>query len=125
VFIVNADPDDQKVDFNGGYFTGTYGYQEFTDADRSILYMGENNTLYYPGNGASIGAFRAYFKLTDSNDVKTFLLNFGEDEATSIKTTDNGQQTTDNETIYNVAGQRLNKMQRGINIVNGKKVAIK
>ncbi|MCR5850812.1 MAG: hypothetical protein K6G92_08895 [Bacteroidaceae bacterium] len=28
----------------------------------------------------------------------------------------------DNEAIYNLAGQRLQKMQRGINIVNGKKV---
>ena len=35
-----------------------------------------------------------------------------------------GQQTADNgqEAIYNVAGQRLGKMQKGINIVNGKKV---
>ena len=29
------------------------------------------------------------------------------------------------EAIYNVAGQRLNKMQKGINIRNGKKVLIK
>ncbi|MBO7119910.1 MAG: fibronectin type III domain-containing protein, partial [Bacteroidaceae bacterium] len=29
------------------------------------------------------------------------------------------------ETIYNVAGQRLGKMQKGINIVNGKKVLVK
>ena len=121
VTIVNADPDEQKVNFTGGYFTGTYGYQEFTDADKSILYMGENNTLYYPGNGASIGAFRAYFKLTDSNDIKTFLLNFGEDDATGFAI-DNGQLIIDNETIYNVAGQRLNKMQKGINIVNGRKI---
>ena len=34
---------------------------------------------------------------------------------------DNGQQTTVG-AIYNVAGQRLQKMQKGINIVNGKKV---
>ena len=36
------------------------------------------------------------------------------------------QQTTDNrnrpQTIYNAAGQRLGKMQKGINIVNGKKI---
>jgi hypothetical protein len=28
----------------------------------------------------------------------------------------------DGKEIYNLAGQRLNKMQRGINIVNGKKI---
>ena len=31
----------------------------------------------------------------------------------------------DNGIIYNLAGQRLQKMQKGINIVNGKKIAIK
>lgn len=31
----------------------------------------------------------------------------------------------DNAEIFNVAGQRMNKLQRGINIVNGKKVLIK
>ena len=43
---------------------------------------------------------------------------------TGIKTIDNGQQTTDNrrQSIYNLAGQRLNKMQKGINIVGGRKV---
>ena len=42
---------------------------------------------------------------------------------TGIKTIDNGQLVIDNEgAIYNLAGQRLNKMQKGINIVNGKKI---
>ena len=43
------------------------------------------------------------------------------DDPTSIKTTDNGQQATGKE-IYNLAGQRLSKTQKGINIVGGKKV---
>jgi hypothetical protein len=43
------------------------------------------------------------------------------DDPTGITTIDNGQQTTDNK-IYNLAGQRLNKKQKGINIVGGKKV---
>ena len=42
------------------------------------------------------------------------------DDPTGIKTTDNGQQTTDDR-IYNLAGQRLSKKQKGINIVGGKK----
>lgn len=33
--------------------------------------------------------------------------------------------TTENMTIYNLQGQRLNGLQKGINIVNGKKVVIK
>lgn len=45
-----------------------------------------------------------------------------------IKTIDNGQLTKDNEEgafIYNLAGQRLSKPQRGLNIIGGKKVMIR
>jgi hypothetical protein len=132
VTISNEAPADHGIISQDGTvnFIGTYGYTAFTEANKSILFMGDNNKLYYPGAGAEIGALRSYFQLngitagTPSNggDVKAFLLNFGEDNATGIRTTDNGQQTTDGENIYNVAGQRLNKVQKGINIVNGKKV---
>ena len=52
--------------------------------------------------------------------IKAFTFEF-KDEATGISTIENGQWTNDN-VIYNLAGQRLNKMQKGINIINGKKV---
>ena len=54
---------------------------------------------------------------------------FTADTMTGIKAIDNGQQSTDGSiykqgsTIVNLAGQRLNKMHKGINIVNGRKVA--
>ena len=71
----------------------------------------------YPGD--IIPAGKAYLVITGTSGVKEF---YGfEDEATGIKTIDNGQQTTD-AAIYNLAGQRMNKMQKGINIVNGKKI---
>jgi hypothetical protein len=31
-------------------------------------------------------------------------------------------QNDQNSVIYNLAGQRLNKVQKGINIINGKKI---
>lgn len=69
------------------------------------------------GNQPTVGANRCY--LTVASGIKAFY--FDEDDATSIQTIENGQQTADG-VIYNVAGQRLNKMQRGINIINGKKI---
>ena len=46
---------------------------------------------------------------------------FTAETITSVKAIDKGQ--TDNEgAVYNLAGQRINKMQKGINIVGGKKV---
>ena len=44
----------------------------------------------------------------------------GEDIETGIKTLSNSPLKGEN--IYNVAGQRLSKMQRGINIKDGKKI---
>lgn len=69
------------------------------------------------GNQPIVGANRCY--LTVASGIKAFY--FDEDDATSIQTIENGQQTADG-AIYNVAGQRMNKMQRGINIINGKKI---
>ena len=44
------------------------------------------------------------------------------DAATGISTVKNGQQT---DTIYNMQGVRVNNAQKGVYIINGKKVVIK
>ena len=57
--------------------------------------------------------------VVSGSGVKSFY-GFEEDDATGI---DNlNSDVSANKTIYNVAGQRINKMQKGINIINGKKV---
>lgn len=56
--------------------------------------------------------------LVISAPVKPFYP-FGEDDATGIN---NIEFAGENAPIYNVAGQRIGKMQKGINIVGGKKV---
>ena len=78
---------------------------------------------FYPvATTVTIPVGKAYLEIA-SVEAKAFY-GFFEDEATSIQTIDNGLQTTDS-AIYNVAGQRLQMMQKGINIVNGKKVMVK
>ncbi|MBR5440739.1 MAG: 5'-methylthioadenosine/S-adenosylhomocysteine nucleosidase, partial [Prevotella sp.] len=39
--------------------------------DRSILFLGGDNKLYYPSTAMTIGAFRAYFKLSEELKVKS------------------------------------------------------
>jgi hypothetical protein len=52
-------------------------------------------------------------------------MNFDGD-ATGIKRTEDTEKTEATEgVIYNLQGQRLNSLQRGINIIGGKKVLIK
>lgn len=94
------------------------------------LYLGANNTLYYPADEASvtIKAFRAYFKLNlpSGQQAKSFVLNFGDDnEVTSIKQINNAASATD--TYFTLDGRRLNDKPStpGLYIINGKKVVIK
>ena len=87
-------------------------------------YFGLSGAKFVKVNGGTVPAGKALLPesvVYDTGDgVKTLTFNFDED-ATAIKAIDNGQLTTDG-VIYNLAGQRLGRMQKGINIVNGKKI---
>ena len=73
---------------------------------------------FYKAEG-TIAAGKAYLDIADGS-VKGFALSF--DGETSIKTIDNGQLTMDNAVIYDLSGRRVEKMQKGIFIVNRKKM---
>ena len=60
-------------------FLGTYASQSFGKEDKSILFMGAENTLYYPLDGASIGAQRAYFKIGEDGATARQLTAFSID----------------------------------------------
>ena len=87
-----------------------------TEADGTmyILAKVDDVVAFYKATG-TIPAGKAYYQSTSG--VKAFY--FGEDEATGIA---NVEKSVENGAIYNLAGQRLQKMQKGINIINGKKV---
>ena len=76
---------------------------------------------FYPvGSEVKIPEGKAY--LNDGAGVKGFTFVF-EDDATGIESIQNSKFKIQNEgSIYNLAGQKLSKMQKGINIVNGRKV---
>ena len=102
-----------------GRLTGVY---ESTQAPvGSYVLQNQGAVGFYQvaaGSQPTVGANRCYLTAPESG-VKAFY--FNEDDATSIQTIENGQQEAE-AAIYNLAGQRLNKMQRGINIINGKKI---
>ena len=88
-------------------------------------YYGLSGNAFVKVNAGKIPAGKALLPasyVTEPGGVKTFTFVFEEDDATGINAIDNGELTIDNAAIYNLAGQRMNKMQKGINIVNGKKV---
>ncbi len=116
-------------------FRGTYGYREFSEADKSVLFLGTGNTIYYPEVGATIAAQRAYFTLEDitggtptdiSTLIKGFVLNFG-DETTAVTTPLATGRGVVGEAWYDLNGRSLSgkPSQPGIYIVNGKKMVVK
>ncbi len=107
-------------------FKGSYAAQIFTSMNTSILFLGAENTLYYPMSGATIGACRAFFEITDGTPVRAFNLNFG-DEATGVTTPSALCGEAVDEAWYTLDGRRLSgkPVKRGIYINNGNKTVIK
>ncbi|MBP3711526.1 MAG: hypothetical protein J6I86_03575 [Bacteroidaceae bacterium] len=95
-------------------------YTEATAAD-GTQYCLANKTqgvgFYRVNEGTNIPAYKAYLQTTSG--IKAFY-GFDDDDATAIDEIVNGKSS--NGECYNVAGQRISKMQRGINIVDGKKI---
>ena len=116
-------------------FMGTYKMLTFDADDRTVLYLGADNTLYYPQSGASIGAQRAYFKLSGltaaalSSGINSFTLNFGDGETTTgISLTPNPSPKGEGSDYwYSLDGRRLSgkPTQKGIYIYNGLKIVNK
>ena len=89
----------------------------YSDEDQKyILYQGE----FFKANSNKVATNRAYIQLPTGSQVKDLTINL-EADVTGIETIGDVQSTM-NDAIYNLAGQRLKKMQKGINIVNGKKM---
>ena len=74
---------------------------------------------FYLADGGILKAGKAYIVLLQEDAVKA--LYFAEEDATGIENV-NVNDNVNEGAIYNIAGQRVSKLQKGINIVNGKKV---
>ena len=110
-------------------FTGSYDPILLTGGDRSVLYLGSSNKLYFPASDRTIGSCRAHFQLDldDSSPVKAFVMNFREeDDADGIGLIQNSKFKIQNEGEgwYDLSGRKLSgKPEKGgIYIHNGKKV---
>ena len=117
-------------------FVGTYDPMIFKDGDNKVLYLGGNNTLYYPSGAFTINAFRAYFQLKDgliagepngSVGIRSFVLNFdGELETQGIIAPTASASSAD-ASWTTLGGQRLTAKptRPGLYIQQGRKVIVK
>ena len=129
---------------------GTYGFVNIYTAGKTKLYLGSDNTIYYPTReDFTVKAFRAYFMLNKgltAGDVQHARLFFGEDEATGITNPTvlppggslhpvwqgasgydmNGRRISGQSTARSAEGHLFPKgLKKGVYIVNGKKTIIK
>ena len=139
VTIVNASLDENAATKNDVIsFKGIYSPFEITEANNKLLYLGDDNQVYYPSAAMTINAFRAYFELqgdlecgepsSTDNGINAFVLNF-DGETTSIDqiTIDHSPLTIDHEAWYDLSGRMLSgkPTAKGIYIKDGKTYVIK
>ena len=129
-------------DHIGMTFKGVYSPFAFEALDKSKLYMGSANTLYYPKKAMTIKAFRAFFDLgsnlmaaepsanAGAKEITNFVLNFG-DGTTSLTPNPSPNREGSND-WYLLDGRKVvngtsvnGKLPKGIYVVEGKKVVIK
>ena len=68
-------------------------------------------------------AGKAYLPATSvPSDARFLVFNFGDDMETGITETENENVKTENTEVYDLSGRRVQGAQKGIFIVNGKKV---
>ncbi|SDL92707.1 autotransporter outer membrane beta-barrel domain-containing protein [Segatella bryantii] len=110
---------------------GTYSPVSVTANDKSILFLGDANTLYYSSTDRQIRSCRAYFSVPYINGhaaakARSFVLNFGGNETTGILEVSANNDVKD-DIWYSLDGVRLNgkPTQRGMYINKGKKILIK
>ena len=121
-------------------FKGTYNPVSYGEEDSSILILDEDDTLYYPQSGSSLGALRAYFQLKDiaEDSISSIRMNIA-GEATGInevfevlalqatKGRVNASFGVNNDNWFMLDGRKLEKQptKAGVYVNNGKKVVIK
>jgi len=135
--ISNATTD---METNEVTFSGIFSPYAIEGEDRTMLYLGGDNKLYYPNGAMTIGACRAYFKLADgltagepttagAQGVKAFVLNFDDEATSGIRslTPNPSPKGEGSDCWYTLDGRRLTgkPTQKGIYINNGNKVVIK
>lgn len=103
------------------YFCGNWKEVLVTDGNQWILQNDGINASIVKANGTKISPFRAYF--TGIPEGVPAKLNFDDEETTGI-TNVNAAESND-DTLYNLAGQKVNAAYKGIVIKNGKKYLVK
>ena len=120
------------TDFSGGTFKGNYDQLVISDDNRNhILLFASQNKIGYANTYRTLNAFRAYIYIPESAAVRSFAMDFGDEETTGIvNVEDNSSLLTLNSSLtewYSLDGRQLQgkPAQKGVYITKGLKIFIK
>ena len=111
---LTGDAQGTNLTYTDGLLTGVYA--ETVAPAGSYVKQGSGFALVAEGDEVSVAANQAY--LTYSGETAPEVI-------TAIKSLAATSQTSNATTIYNLAGQQVSRMQKGVYVVNGTKVAVK
>ena len=98
---------------------------ETTAIDENSGYILKDG-VFQPASAGTLPAGKAYLAIPVGGGSGVHALTMSFDEEDGISQIENEtMRNGENEKIFNLAGQRLSRMQKGINIVNGKKILVK
>lgn len=117
-------------------FIGNYAPVTLAAYNRSVLYFGSSNRLYYPTADVPVNAFRAHFTLNgtqvggdaaNAKGITGMVIDFGDDEATSIHNVEWRVHSSEADAWYGIDGHKLEgrPAKSGMYINSGRKIAIK
>jgi hypothetical protein len=128
---ITMDDTNAKGPLDGSLLKGNFVSQTLTQGGDKTKFIfakpeGKDLGFYIMDAEGTIGANKCWMEWTvpaGQAEVRSFVISF--DDATGIS--DIIPETKENRThlIYNISGQRLNKPQKGLNIIGNKKVIIK
>ena len=126
----NDDYNEYETENNGVRFQALLGPSQL-QANENMFVLGAKNKIYKVTKQMYVYATRAYFDCYSNSNIsmaRELVMDFGEGEQTTtyidnITVEDNRESQV--EGIFNLNGQRLDAPQKGINIINGRKVVIK
>ena len=114
---------EEAVKGTGDYRFAAHLYNTALDTDGSVAYVSTTDSSIKKLTSGGIKGLRSIFYIPTGSNVKALTISFADDTDAILSVDAEGNIVEG--PIYNLAGQRLQKPQRGVNIINGKKVIVK
>ncbi|MBR5715101.1 MAG: hypothetical protein IKX59_00805 [Bacteroidales bacterium] len=119
-FVVSA-----STQADGWTAKGSFYDQELDPIDNeSDIYYISSNKFYYANQAFAVGTFRAWFETPKNSSSQAPCFSIGiDDQSADLRFIEKSDGTVD--LIYDLSGKRMQQMEQGVNIINGKKLMIK